>query len=44
MPADLLIVGVEPARIEINRGLSAEARAAVRRVLAIIEAEVRSDG
>lgn len=44
LPADLLIVGVEPARIEINRGLSAEARAAVRRVLAIIEAEVRSDG
>lgn len=44
LPADLLIVGVEPALIEINRGLSAEARAAVRRVLAIIEAEVRSDG
>ncbi len=44
LPADLLIVGVEPALIEINRGLSTEARAAVRRVLAIIEAEVRSDG
>ncbi|MBE0565324.1 MAG: hydrogenase maturation protease [Krumholzibacteria bacterium] len=44
MPADVLIVGVEPARIEINRGLSDEARAAVPRVLSIIAAEVRSDG
>ncbi len=43
MPADVLIVGVEPALIEINRGLSDAARAAVARVLAIIEAEVRSD-
>lgn len=43
MPEDVLIVGVEPARIEINTGLSDAVAAAVPRVLAIIQAEVRSD-
>lgn len=43
LPDDVLIVGVEPARIEINCGLTDAARAAVARVLAIIEAEVGSD-
>ena len=43
MPADVLIVGVEPARIEINTGLSDAVAAAVPRVVAIIQAEVRSD-
>ena len=43
LPEDVLVVGVEPACLEIDRGLSAPARAAVDRVLAIIEAEVGSD-
>ena len=43
MPVDVLIVGVEPARIEINTGLSDAVAAAVPRVVAIIQAEVRSD-
>ncbi len=43
LPDDVLIVGVEPECLEIDRGLSAPARAAVARVLAIIEAEVGSD-
>jgi len=43
LPVDLLIVGVEPARIGIARGLSEPVRGAIPRVLAIIAAEVRSD-
>lgn len=44
MPADVLIVGVEPARVEINRGLSDTVKEAVPRVIAIIKGEVQSDG
>jgi hydrogenase maturation protease len=44
MPRRLVIVGVEPARVAINHGLSAEVRAAVPRVIDIITAEVRCDG
>ena len=44
MPADVLIVGVEPERIEINQGLSKVVKEAVPRVISIIQAEVPSDG
>jgi len=44
MPADVLIVGVEPARVEINQGLSDVVKEAVPRVISIIQAEVQSDG
>lgn len=44
MPAQVLIVGVEPERVEINQGLSAEVAEAVPRVISIIQAEVPSDG
>ena len=44
MPEDVLIVGVEPARIEINTGLSDAVAAAVPRVVSIIQAEVGPDG
>ena len=44
MPEDVLIVGVEPARVEINRGLSEAVKEAVPRVISIIQAEVQSDG
>jgi len=44
MPADVLIVGVEPARIEINQGLSDVVKEAVPHVISIIQAEVQSDG
>ena len=44
MPADVLIVGVEPERIEINQGLSKVVKEAVPRVISIIQAEVQSDG
>ena len=44
LPADVLIVGVQPERIEINQGLSAAVAAAVPRVLSILQAEVQSDG
>jgi hydrogenase maturation protease len=44
MPADVLIVGVEPERVEINRGLSKVVKEAVPRVISIIQAEVQSDG
>jgi hydrogenase maturation protease len=44
MPADVLIVGVEPERIEINQGLSDVVNKAVPRVISIIQAEVQSDG
>ncbi len=43
MPEDVLIVGVEPERIEINRGLSDVVAAAVPRVLSILQAEVQPD-
>jgi hydrogenase maturation protease len=44
MPADVLIVGVEPAHVAINRGLSDVMKEAVPRVISIIQAEVQSDG
>ena len=44
MPADVLIVGVEPERVEINQGLSKVVKEAVPRVISIIQAEVQSDG
>ena len=44
MPADVLIVGVEPERVELNRGLSDVVKEAVPRILSIIQAEVQSDG
>jgi len=44
MPADVLIVGVEPERVEINQGLSDVVKEAVPRVISIIQAEVQSDG
>ncbi len=39
MPENVLIVGVQPARIEINKGLSEAVAAAVPRVISLIEAE-----
>jgi len=39
MPEDVLIVGVQPARIEINQGLSEPVAAAVPRIISLIEAE-----
>ncbi|MCP4571428.1 MAG: hydrogenase maturation protease [bacterium] len=44
MPDHMLIVGVEPERIEINQGLSDVVAAAVPRVLEILQAEVGTDG
>ena len=44
MPENVLIVGVEPARIEIDTGLSDAVAAAVPRVVSIIQAEVDPDG
>lgn len=44
MPDDVLIVGVEPERIEIDTGLSAAVLAAVPRVLSILQAEEQPDG
>ena len=44
MPDDVLIVGVEPERVEINQGLSDVVKEAVPRIISIIQAEVRSDG
>ena len=43
LPADLLIVGVEPACIGFDQGLSEDVRGALPRVLAVIAAEERSD-
>ncbi len=43
LPSRVLIVGVEPARVEINTGLSAQVAAAVPRVVAAINAEVSSE-
>ena len=44
MPRNVLIVGIEPERVAINRGLSAVVADAVPRVVSIIQAEVSSDG
>ena len=44
MPSDVLIVGVEPERVEINKGLSDIVNRAVPRIISIIQAEVQSDG
>ena len=44
LPSRLLIVGVEPELIEINRGLSAAVAAAVPEVVKTIQAEVQADG
>jgi len=43
MPEQVLIVGVQPQRIEINQGLSDVVAAAVPRVISIIQAEVETD-
>ncbi len=43
LPSRVLVVGVEPARVEINTGLSAQVAAAVPRVVAAINAEVSSE-
>lgn len=39
MPEQVLVVGVQPARIEINQGLSEPVAAAVPRVISLIQAE-----
>ena len=44
LPEKVLIVGVEPERVAINQGLSGAVAKAVPRVIAIIQAEVQSDG
>lgn len=44
MPDDVVIVGVEPERVELDTGLSDAVRAAVPEVVSIIQAEVRRDG
>lgn len=43
MPAQTIIVGVQPQRIEINRGLSDAVAAAVPRIISIIRAEVEGN-
>ena len=43
LPEKLLIVGVEPERIEIDCGLSRAVASAVPQVISIIQAEVQSD-
>ena len=43
LPEKLLIVGVEPERIEIDCGLSDVVASAVPQVISIIQAEVQSD-
>ncbi len=40
MPRQVLIVGVQPERIEINQGLTRKVAAAVPKVISIIKAEV----
>jgi len=40
LPREVLVVGVQPGRIEINQGLTARVAAAVPRVISIIKAEV----
>ncbi len=39
LPENMLVVGVQPARIEINTGLSEPVAAAIPRVISMIEAE-----
>ena len=43
LPERVLIIGVEPERIEINCGLSPVVARAVPQVISIIQAEVQSD-
>lgn len=43
LPRRVLIVGVQPERIEINQGLTATVAAAVPQVISIIKAEVVPD-
>ncbi len=43
LPRDVLIVGVQPERIEINQGLTDKVAAAVPQVISIIKAEVQWD-
>jgi hydrogenase maturation protease len=43
LPEELIIVGVQPQRIEINQGLSDAVAAAVPRIISIIQAEVQGD-
>jgi hydrogenase maturation protease len=43
MPKDVLIIGVEPARIEINQGLTDVVAASIPQVISIIQAEVEPD-
>lgn len=40
MPRDVLVVGVQPGRVEINKGLTECVAAAVPEVIALIQAEV----
>ncbi len=43
MPDDVLIIGVQPQRVEINQGLSDAVGAAVPAVINLIKAEVQPD-
>lgn len=43
MPEDVLIIGIEPSRIEINKGLTDVVAASVPQVISIIKAEVQLD-
>ena len=43
MPDDVLIIGVQPQRVEINQGLSDAVGAAVPTVINLIKAEVQPD-
>jgi hydrogenase maturation protease len=43
LPAEVLVVGVEPERIEINQGLSATVAASIPWVISLIQAEVKPD-
>lgn len=43
MPREVLVVGVQPERIEINQGLTGRVAAAVPDVISIIKAEVQRD-
>ena len=44
LPERVLIIGVEPERIEIDCGLSDAVASAVPQIISIIQAEVQSDG
>jgi hydrogenase maturation protease len=44
LPARLVVVGVQPAAMDPDQGLSAAVTAAVPRVISLIQAEVRKDG